>query len=124
MRNVSLQARPHNVEGVAIWPHSRKSSVYPNNGAARRLLRDRWRLSVVVCARGDDDTRRLRRRRRRDSPRDVVRQRRHLVDADNKVGSLLVRDGIVVGHNVDRNDYPDASVVDLKEAATYSALLL
>lgn len=41
------------------------------------------------------------------------------VDADNKVENLLVRDGIVAGHNVDPDDYPDASVVDLKGTAAY-----
>ncbi|HOU32791.1 MAG TPA: hypothetical protein PK535_03320 [Synergistaceae bacterium] len=41
------------------------------------------------------------------------------VDADSKVDNLLIRDGIVAGHNVDPNEHPEASVVDLNGAAAY-----
>lgn len=41
------------------------------------------------------------------------------IDADNKVGNLLVKDGIVAGYDVNPENYQNAEIVDLNGAAAY-----
>jgi predicted amidohydrolase YtcJ len=41
------------------------------------------------------------------------------IDADRKVSNLLVRDGVVVGADINPDEYQNAEIVDLKGAAAY-----
>jgi predicted amidohydrolase YtcJ len=41
------------------------------------------------------------------------------IDADRKVSNLLVRDGVVVGADINPDEYQNAEIVDLKGAAVY-----
>ena len=41
------------------------------------------------------------------------------IDADKKVSNLLVRDGVVVGADINPDEYQNAEIIDLKGAAAY-----